>query len=199
MSAKLRFKPGVTINFFGEGYNLLRFDESRIQFTELEDRAAEMKCELELAVLDLEFYEPFSDRELKSWKDITRQVTRGSVCTQLSWMEIRSEGKKRKTSNLEELFFAETLFPLCDFTLTEKPVAKSVNGSFYILEKEVGKIDTFFLEGMVADLEHLHFHLEKFTLPGKELVLLSGVTCRGESLIRKETDTVISNMRLIQT
>ena len=199
MNAKARSKSGVTINFFGEGYNLLRFDETRISFPEIETRVAEMRSELDRAVLDLEFYEPFADRGLKSWKDITRQVTRGSVCNRLSWMEIRSEGKKRKTSNLEELFFAETLFPLCDFTIADKPVVKSVNGSFYILEKEVGKIDTFFLEGVVADLEHLHFSLEKYQLPGKELTLLSGVSCRGEALMRKDTDTVISNMRLIVT
>jgi hypothetical protein len=30
-------------------------------------------------------------------------------------------------------------------------------------------------------------------------VLLAGVTCRGESLLRKDTDTVISTMRLILT
>lgn len=198
MSAKAK-KSGVTINFFGEGYNLLRFDENRISFAEVETRAKEMHAELDRAVLDLEFYEPFAERGLKSWKDITLQVSRGSVCHRLSWMEIRSEGRKRKTSTLDELFFADTLFPLCEFTIAEKPIVKNVNGSFYILEKEVGKIDTFFLEGVVADLEHLHFSLEKFRLPDKELVLLSGVSCRGEALVRKDTDTVISTMRLIQT
>lgn len=199
MNAKARSKSGVTINFFGEGYNVLRFDDAKISFSEIEQRSAEMNSEIDRAVLDLEFYEPFAERGLKSWKDITLQVTRGSVCNRLSWMEIRSEGKKRKTTNLDELFFADTLFPLCDFTISDKPVVKNVNGSFYILEKEVGKIDTFFLEGVVADLEHLHFSLEKFELPGKELVLLSGVKCRGEALVRKDTDTVISTMRLIVT
>lgn len=199
MTAKTRFKPGVTLNFFGEGYNILRFDETKLPFTDVEQRVAEMKTDMEAAILDLEFYQPFSEQGFNSWKDITAQVTRGSLCTRLSWMEIRSEGKKRKTSNLEELFFTDTLFPLCDFTISEMPIVKSVNGSFYILEKEVGKIDTFFLEGLIGDLEHLQFSLEKFTFPSKELVLLSGITCKGEALIRKDTDTVISNMRLIQT
>lgn len=199
MNAKAKLKPGITLNFFGEGYALLRFDESRLSYTEVEARAAEMKTEVDRAVLDLEFYEPFAARGLKSWKDITVPVTRGSAVNKLSWMEIRSEGKKRKTSNLAELFLADTLFPLCDFTIDDQPVVKSVSGSFYILEKEVGKIDTFFLEGSVPDLEHLHFSLEKFALPGKDLLLLSAVSCKGESLIRKETDTVVSNMRMILT
>lgn len=208
MSAKSRFKPGVTLNFFGEGYNILRFDETKISFAEVENRIAEMRTEMDRAILDLEFYEPFGERGLKSWKDITTQVTRGSVCTRLSWMEIRSEGKKRKTTQLDELFFADTLFPLCDFSVTERPVVKSVRGSFYILEKEVGKIDTFFLEGVIGDLEHLHFSLEKFTFPrpndsagraSKELMVLSGVSCKGEALIRKDTDSVISNMYMVQT
>lgn len=196
---KAKSKPGITLNFFGEGYALLRFDENRIAFAEIEARAAEMKAEVDRAVLDLEFYEPFASRGLQSWKDITIPVTRGSTVNRLSWMEIRSEGKKRKTSNLAELFLTDTLFPLCDFTVDEKPVVKSVNGSFYILEKEVGKIDTFFLEGAVPDLEHLHFSLEKFTLPGKEMLLLSAISCKGEPLIRKETDTVVSTMRAILT
>lgn len=199
MNAKAKSKPGITLNFFGEGYNLLRFDETKIAFPEIESRTAEMRTEIDRAVLDLEFYEPFAERGLKSWRDITLPVTRGSVVNKLSWMEIRSEGKKRKTSNLEELFLADTLFPLCDFSIEEKPVVKNVNGSFYILEKEVGKIDTFFLEGVIADLEHLHFTLERIPLPGKELLLLSRVDCRGEALIRKDTDTVVSNMRLILT
>jgi hypothetical protein len=199
VNAKTKLKPGISLNFFGEGYSLLRFDENRISFAEVETRAAEMKTEIDRAVLDLEFYEPFTERGLKSWKDITIPVTRGSAVNKLSWLEIRSEGKKRKTTNLAELFLADTLFPLCDFTVDEKPVVKSVSGSFYILEKEVGKIDTFFLEGAVPDLEHLHFSLEKFSLPGKELLLLSAVSCKGESLIRKETDTVVSNMRTILT
>lgn len=199
MNAKAKSKPGITLNFFGEGYNLLRFDESKIAFSEIESRTAEMKTEIDRAVLDLEFYEPFAERGLKSWRDITLQVSRGSVVNKLSWMEIRSEGKKRKTSNLEELFLADTLFPLCDFVIEDKPVVKNVNGSFYILEKEVGKIDTFFLEGAIADLEHLHFSLERFELPGKQLLLLSGVDCKGEALIRKDTDTVVSNMRMILT
>lgn len=199
MSARAKSKSGVTINFFGEGYSVLRFDETKIAFSAIEQRVAEMRSEMERAVLDLEFYEPFSDRGIKSWKDITTLVTRGSLANRLSWMEIRSEGKKRKTTTLDELFFAETLFPLCDYTITERPIVKSVNGSFYVLEKEVGKIDTFFLEGAVADLEHLHFSLEKFSFPTKEMTLLTGVNCRGEALIRKDTDTVISNMRLIQT
>lgn len=199
MSAKSKLKPGITINFFGEGYNLLRFDETKIAFPEIEARTAEMKTEIDRAVLDLEFYEPFAERGLQSWRDITLQVTRGSAVNKLSWMEIRSEGKKRKTTNLEELFLADTLFPLCDFNIDDKPVVKNVNGSFYILEKEVGKIDTFFLEGVIADLEHLHFSLERFELPGKQLLLLSGVGCKGEALIRKDTDTVVSNMRMILT
>lgn len=198
MTAK-KSKPGITLNFFGEGYNLLRFDESKISFSEIEARTMEMHTEIDRAVLDLEFYEPFAERGIKSWRDITVQVTRGSVVNRLSWMEIRSEGKKRKTSNLEELFLADTLFPLCDFEITDQPVVKSVHGSFYILEKEVGKIDTFFLEGMIADLEHLHFSLERFELPGKQLLLLSGINCKGESLVRKDTDTVVSNMRMILT
>lgn len=159
----------------------------------------EMKMEIDQAILDLEFYEAFAEQGIRSWKDITLQVTRGSAVNKLSWMEIRSEGKKRKTSQLDELFLAETLFPLCDFTIEEKPVVKNVSGSFYILEKEVGKIDTFFLEGSVPDLEHLHFSLEKFDLPGKDLLLLSAVSCKGESLIRKDTDTVVSTMRMILT
>lgn len=199
MSAKSRFKPGVTLNFFGEGYNILRFDATKISFTEIENRVNEMQTEMERAILDLEFYEPFVERGPKSWKDITTSVTRGSVCTRLSWMEIRSEGKKRKTTHLDELFFADTLFPLCDFSIAERPVVKSVSGSFYILEKEVGKINTFFLEGVLADLEHLHFSLERFTFPSKELVVLSDVICKGESLIRKDTDSVISNMYMIPT
>ena len=199
MSAKTKSKPGVTLNFFGEGYNVLRYDETKLPYAQIEARVTAMKQEPERALLDLEFYEPFIAQGIKSWKDITTPVTRGSICNRLSWMEIRSEGKKRKTTNLDELFFAETLFPLCDFTIEERAVVKSVNGSFYILEKEVGKIDTFFLEGVVADLEHLHFSLEKFSFPDKDMVLLSGVSCRGEALIRKDTDTVISNMRLIQT
>lgn len=199
MSAKTKSKPGITLNFFGEGYSLLRFDETKITFSEIELRTAEMKTEIDRAVLDLEFYEPFADRGIKSWRDITLQVARGSVVNKLSWMEIRSEGKKRKTSNLEELFLADTLFPLCDFNVVDKPIVKNVNGSFYILEKEVGKIDTFFMEGVIADLEHLHFSLERFELPGKHLLLLSGVHCKDEALLRKETDTVVSNMRLILT
>jgi hypothetical protein len=199
VTAKTKLKPGITLNFFGEGYNLLRFDETKISFAEIEARAAEMRSEVDRSILDLEFYEPFSTRGLKSWKDITVQVTRGSAVNRLSWMEIRSEGKKRKTTNLEELFLADTLFPLCDFAIADKPVVKSVTGSFYILEKEVGKIDTFFLEGSVPDLEHLHFSLERFALPGKELLLLSGVSCKGESLLRKDTDTVVSTMRMILT
>lgn len=199
MSAKVKLKPGITLNFFGEGYSLLRFDESKIAFDILEKRAAEMKTELDRAVLDLEFYEPFKDQGLLSWKDITRVVTRGSYVTRLSWMEIRSEGKKRKTSNLEELFLAETLFPLCDFTIVDQPIVKSINGSFYILEKEVGKVDTFFFEGVISDVEYLHFGLERFVFPVKNLLLLSSVSCKGEALIRKETDTVVSNMRTILT
>jgi hypothetical protein len=199
VTAKSKLKPGITLNFFGEGYNLLRYDENRLPFREIEHRAMEMKLEIDRAVLDLEFYEPFAEQGLKSWKDITLQVTRGSVVNRLSWMEIRSEGKKRKTHILEELFLAETLFPLCDFNIDQKPVVKNVSGSFYILEKEVGKIDTFFLEGAVPDLEHLHFSLEKFNLPGKELLLLSGVSCKGEARVRKDTDTVISTMRMILT
>ena len=89
-----------------------------------------MKMEIDRAVLDLEFYDPFAEQGLKSWKDITLQVTRGSVVNRLSWMEIRSEGKKRRTYHLDELFLADTLFPLCDFTLDEKPVVKNVSGSF---------------------------------------------------------------------
>ncbi len=143
MNAKAKLKPGITLNFFGEGYNLLRFDENRLPFREIEQRAMEMKLEIDRAILDLEFYEPFAEQGLKSWKDITIQVTRGSSVNRLSWMEIRSEGKKRKTHILEELFLAETLFPLCDFQLDEMPVVKNVSGSFYILEKEVGRIDTF--------------------------------------------------------
>ena len=199
MNAKAKSKPGITLNFFGEGYNVLRFDENRLTFREIEHRAMEMKLEIDRAVLDLEFYEPFAEQGLKSWKDITLQVTRGSVVNRLSWMEIRSEGKKRKTHILEELFLADTLFPLCDFAIDDKTVVKNVSGSFYILEKEVGKIDTFLLEGSVPDLEHLRFSLERYNLPGKELLLLSGVSCKGESLIRKDTDTVISTMRMILT
>jgi hypothetical protein len=199
VNAKAKSKSGITLNFFGEGYNLLRFDETKISFLEIEKRVSEMKTEIDRAVLDLEFYEPYLERGIKSWRDITLQVTRGSCVNKLSWMEIRSEGKKRKTSNLEELFLAETLFPLCDYNIDEKPVVKNVNGSFYILEKEVGKIDTFFLEGAIADLEHLHFSLERFELPGKNLLLLSGVDCRGEALTRKDTDTVVSTMRMILT
>lgn len=199
MNAKAKLKPGITLNFFGEGYNLLRFDETKLSFAEIEARSVELKSEVDRAVLDLGFYDVFASRGLKSWKDITVQVTRGSVVNRMSWMEIRSEGKKRKTSNLQELFLADTLFPLCDFSIAEKPVVKNVNGSFYIIEKEVGKIDTFFLEGAVPDLEHLHFALERFELPGKELLLLSGVSCKGESLMRKDTDTVISTMRMILT
>lgn len=199
MNAKAKSKPGITLNFFGEGYNVLRFDENRLTFREIEHRAMEMKLEIDRAVLDLEFYEPFAEQGLKSWKDITLQVTRGSVVNRLSWMEIRSEGKKRKTHILEELFLADTLFPLCDFAIEDKTVVKNVSGSFYILEKEVGKIDTFLLEGSVPDLEHLRFSLERYNLPGKELLLLSGVSCKGESLIRKDTDTVISTMRMILT
>lgn len=199
MNAKSKLKPGITLNFFGEGYNLLRFDENRLPFREIEHRAMEMKLEIDRAILDLEFYEPFKEQGLNSWKDITMQVVRGSVVNRLSWMEIRSEGKKRKTHILEELFLSDTLFPLCDFAITEKPVVKNVSGSFYILEKEVGKIDTFFLEGAVHDLEHLHFSLEKYTLPGKELLLLSGISCKGEALIRKDPDTVVSTMRMILT
>lgn len=199
MTAKTKLKPGITLNFFGEGYNLLRFDENRLPFREIEHRAMEMKMEVDRAILDLEFYEPFKEQGLISWKDITLQVTRGSVVNRLSWMEIRSEGKKRKTHILEELFLAETLFPLCDFVIEDKPIVKNVSGSFYILEKEVGKIDTFFLEGAVPDLEHLHFSLERFNFPGKELLLLTSVSCKGEALIRKEADTVISTMRMILT
>jgi hypothetical protein len=199
VNAKAKSKPGITLNFFGEGYNVLRFDENRLTFREIEHRAMEMKLEIDRAVLDLEFYEPFAEQGLKSWKDITLQVTRGSVVNRLSWMEIRSEGKKRKTHILEELFLADTLFPLCDFAIEDKTVVKNVSGSFYILEKEVGKIDTFLLEGSVPDLEHLRFSLERYNLPGKELLLLSGVSCKGESLIRKDTDTVISTMRMILT
>jgi len=199
VSAKTKLKPGITLNFFGEGYNVLRFDENRLPFREIEHRAIELKMEIDRAVLDLEFYEPFKEQGLNSWKDITTQVTRGSVVNRLSWMEIRSEGKKRKTHILEDLILADTLFPLCDFSIEEKPVVKNVSGSFYILEKEVGKIDTFFLEGAMPDLEHLHFSLEKFNLPGKELLLLSSVSCKGEALIRKDTDTVISTMRMILT
>jgi hypothetical protein len=199
MSAKSKLTPGITLNFFGEGYNLLRFDESRLPFATLETRAAELNMELDRAVLDLEFYEPFKPQNINSWKDITRHVTRGSLVSRLSWMEIRSEGKKRKTTNLEELFLTETLFPLCDFTIADQPVVKSTSGSFYILEKEVGKIDTFFLEGTIGDLENLQFGLEQFSFPSKKLLLLSNVSCRGEALMRKETDTVVSTMRTILT
>jgi len=199
MSAKVKLKAGVTLNFFGEGYAVLRFDESKIDFAELETRAVQMGAELDRAVLDLEFYEPFKDRGINSWKDITRVVTRGSYVTRLSWMEIRSEGKKRKTSNLEELFLTETLFPLCDYAITEQPIVKSINGSFYILEKEVGKVDTFFFEGGVSEIEFLSFQLERFTFPLKNLLLLTGVTLKNEPLMRKDADTVVSNMRMILT
>ncbi len=199
MNVKSKIKTGVTLNFFGEGYSVLRYDEARIPFDVLEQRAAEIKQELDRAILDLEFYEPFKEQGITSWKDITRQVTRGSYVTRLSWMEIRSEGKKRKTSNLDELFLTETLFPLCDFDIADQPIVKSINGSFYILEKEVGKIDTFFMEGVVGDIEHLHFKLERFSFPAKNLLLLTAVSCKGEGLMRKETDTVVSNMRLILT
>jgi hypothetical protein len=199
VNAKSKLKPGITLNFFGEGYNVLRFDENRLPFREIEHRAMEMKLEIDRAILDLEFYEPFKEQGLNSWKDITLQVTRGSAVNRLSWMEIRSEGKKRKTHILEELFLADTLFPLCNFNIEDKSIVKNVSGSFYILEKEVGKIDTFFLEGAVPDLEHLYFSLEQFNLPGKDLLLLTGVSCKGEGLIRKDTDTVISTMRMILT
>ncbi len=199
MSAKVKLKPRVTLNFFGEGYTLLRFDDSKISYDLLEKRALEMKSELDRAVLDLEFYEPFKEQGFTSWKDITKVATRGSYVTRLSWMEIRSEGKKRKTTNLEELFLTETLFPLCDFTIADQPIVKSITGSFYILEKEVGKVDTFFFEGVVADIEHLHFGLERFAFPTKNLLLLTSVSCRDEELMRRDTDTVVSNMRVILT
>ena len=48
MNAKSKIKPGVTLNFFGEGYSVLRYDDSRIPFDVLEKRAAEIKQELEL-------------------------------------------------------------------------------------------------------------------------------------------------------
>lgn len=199
MNAKAKSKAGVTLNLFGEGYNVLRFDESRISYAEIEQRAAEMKRPPEQALLELDFYDPFAERGIKSWKDVCAVAARGTSVNRLSWLEIRSEGRKRRTSTLEELFLVETLFPICEYTVTEMPIVKSINGSFYVLEKEVGKLDTFFLEGSMADLENLAFTLNRFTFPEKSLYLLTNVSCNNEPLVRKDPDTVVSKMSVILT
>lgn len=155
-----------------------------------------MQLTMEQALLDLEFYEVFKAEKFNSWKDITSFVSRGTLVHRLSFLEIRSEGKKRKSSTLEELFLANTLFPVCDFTVKVADEKLNERDDFFILEKEVGKIDTFYLDGTASDIPDLRFELKEHHIGDKTLLLLDALYCRDKALVSKGSDSVVSNMRV---
>lgn len=177
-----------SINLYGEGTRIYQLELTEKQFQQLSN--AQKQQSWEEMLLDLHFLNTMG---IRHWKDLAiAPPLVGLKLTTKSLIEIRANGRKKRTIIANEIIEHTTLFPI--YTISTQTFNSNLSEhGFILVEQETGLIQSFEFE--TADFHLSDVTFKTLTFENEEWLL--GIEYNNRLLASKRSDSVVRGMFLV--
>lgn len=174
-----------SINLYGEGIRIYRLELTEKQFKQFSN--ARQQLSWEEMLLDLHF---MNEMGIHHWKDLAKDLPLvGLKITPKSRIEIRANGRKKRTIIADEIVEHTTLFPI--YAISNQAFNKvSTEKEFIVVEHETGLIQSLDFETTDFELSDLTFKIISF----ENEEWLVGMDYKKMVITSKKSDTVVTGL-----
>ena len=187
----------IRVKLFGESFKIHSLDvkrpSSRLEL--FKNRAFQLREPLETALLNIQFFNRFSSDKLNSVQDLIQHTFGGLINTTKAKIEIKKGRKILQKFTLNDLCKPITLFPI--FNVYTENINLKLNNNIFLIEKEVGLIDTYVIEVENFDIYKLKFNICDVNVDEYKYQLLQAVSYNSKKLKSINSDALITYQHCI--
>jgi len=189
-------KSKVLIKLYGESFKIHRVNVKRYLngLNACYEIARQLDEPLEQALLNINFFKLFNEQysgdKFHSIQDLVDDTFGGLVSNSKARIEIRKGRKMLQKFSLDELFKPKTIFPL--FNVHKGIISLELNNNLFLIEKEVGLIDTYEVETEYFDIYKLKFNICDVKYNNDNHQLLLALSYNAKKLKSTNSDTLIT-------
>lgn len=180
----------ITINFFGLSHRIHSVFNDGDVLQHLKQAALKMRCPLERAILDPEFFDYYGDEKISHISFLRHQYVFGLVNDESSFIEIKVNGLRKRKVFLKEIIEQETLFPVYHVN-TAKPI-NYLDFCLRVMKEEIGRCASFsFKINQPFIFENLDFNFTKIEDEDTTISILESLSYNGSRLKSNKCETLV--------